>query len=161
MYARDEAVIATPIGTARLLSNGFSLSSVTLTHNTDLSRPASAILIETELQLNQWFAGERRVFTVPLTPLTTPRGQALRDAILAVGFGETTNYGALARHVASGARAIGQACARNPLPIIVPCHRILAAQGRLGAYSAGDGPTTKQWLLDFERGHCPGQTLLI
>lgn len=106
-------------------------------------------------QLNQWFAGERTIFDVPLAPAATPRGQALRDAMIAIGYGATISHGELARAAASSARAIGQACARNPFPIIAPCHRILNADGRLGAYSAGLGPATKHWLLDHERRHRP------
>ena len=61
------------------------------------------------------------------------------------------SYGALAQETGSAARAIGQACARNPFPILVPCHRVLGAGGVLGAYSAGEGPHTKSRLLDLER----------
>ena len=85
-----------------------------------------------------------------MVPLAGPRGEALRAGIAAVGYGETLSYGALARTIGSGARAVGQACARNPYPLVIPCHRILAAGGALGAYSASDGPATKQWLLDHE-----------
>ncbi|WP_244624418.1 methylated-DNA--[protein]-cysteine S-methyltransferase [Sphingomonas sp. So64.6b] len=68
----------------------------------------------------------------------------MRDAMVAIPFGGTTSYGMLSR-------SIGPACARKPFPIVVPCHRVLNADGALGAYSAGDGPATKQWLLDHER----------
>lgn len=102
-------------------------------------------------QIAQWFAGERQDFDVPLTPAPTPRGDTLRQGLVAVGFGETLSYGALAQRLGSSARAIGQLCARNPFPLIVPCHRIVGSGGALGHYSAGEGPTTKFWLLDHER----------
>ena len=75
----------------------------------------------------------------------------LRQAIVDIAYGTTASYGALAKAIGSSPRAIGQACARNPFPIIVPCHRILGAGGALGAYSAGEGPITKSRLLDHER----------
>ena len=61
------------------------------------------------------------------------------------------SYCALSRRLSSGARALGQACARNPFPIVVPCHRVLNADGTLGAYSGGDGPATKHRLLAHEQ----------
>ena len=155
MYARDEAIIATPIGTIRLTSEGSTLTSVTISRNLAIAAPANAVLRQAQNEMDQWFAGERQLFSLPLAAPVSPRGQTLRDAIAAIGYGETLSYGALARQIGSGARAIGQACARNPFPIIIPCHRVLAAQGRLGAYSGAEGPVTKQWLLDFERAHLP------
>ncbi len=77
----------------------------------------------------------------------------MREGLIAVGYGETVSYGELAKRLDSGPRAIGQLCARNPFPIVVPCHRVLGAGGALGSYSAGDGPATKQWLLDHEQRH--------
>ncbi|HWL46290.1 MAG TPA: methylated-DNA--[protein]-cysteine S-methyltransferase, partial [Sphingomonadaceae bacterium] len=92
-------------------------------------------------------------FALPLSPAGTPRGPAHRAAIMAIGYGETASYGEVARAIGSSPRAVGQACARNPLPIIVPCHRVLGAGGAIGHYSAGDGIATKCWLLSHEKGH--------
>jgi methylated-DNA-[protein]-cysteine S-methyltransferase len=155
MYARDEAIIATPIGTIRLTSDGSFLTSVSITRDSPIREPSVAVLEQAKTEMNQWLAGERTGFSVPLAPSASARSQILRDAIAAINYGETLSYGALARKIGSGARAIGQACARNPFPIIIPCHRVLAAQGKLGAYSGGEGPVTKLWLLDFERKHRP------
>lgn len=156
MYARDEAVIATPVGNIRVTSNGGRLSAISITDD-PVARSADTDLVrEAVRQLQQWFAGERTSFDLPLMPAHSARGEALRQAIAGIGYGDTISYGALARLASSGARAIGQACARNPFPILIPCHRVLAAQGKLGAYSAGDGPTTKQWLLDHERRYRKG-----
>jgi len=70
---------------------------------------------------------------------------------MAIPPGETISYGALARIAGSSPRAIGQACARNPFPIVVPCHRVVGSGGAIGHYSAGRGIITKSWLLDHER----------
>lgn len=109
------------------------------------------VIREALRQLNAYFAGRLTVFDLPLAPSLTPRGDALRQAIVAVPYGRTASYGDLAQAIGSSPRAIGQACARNPFPIVVPCHRILGAGGGLGAYSAGQGPITKSRLLDLER----------
>ncbi|MFZ5748613.1 MAG: methylated-DNA--[protein]-cysteine S-methyltransferase [Pseudomonadota bacterium] len=160
MYARDFALIATPVGTIRLEGGDLALESVTILPERCGPRAGSAAVtrMATE-QIEQWFAGVRTDFTVPLAASATPRGRALRNGIIAIGYGDTASYGALARQLGSSARAVGQACARNRFPILVPCHRILGAGGLLGAYSAGDGPATKQWLLDHE-WRISGRTLL-
>lgn len=151
MYARDNGEFATPIGTVALSAVGETLTAVRLIAGKPGQKPHSAVLIEAARQIAAWFAGDRRDFDLKLAPARTVRGQTLRDAIVAIGYGETIGYGALAAQIGSGARAIGQACARNPFPLIVPCHRVLAAHGALGAYSAGDGPATKAWLIAHER----------
>lgn len=151
MYARDDTIIATPIGDVRLTSDGQWLTSVSIGQFGPAKPPVSRLLRSAADQLHAWMSGQQTDFDLPLLPAATPRGQALRAAIAAIGYGETMSYGALARTIGSGARAVGQACARNPFPIIIPCHRVLAAGGALGAYSGGDGPVTKKWLLDHEQ----------
>ncbi len=154
MYARDEALIATPIGGVRLIADGDHIAAIRIEPgNSDNITPTTDLLRHAVEQLQQWFAGKRQHFELPLAPAATPRGQALRDGMIGIGYGDTLSYGALSRQLGSSARAMGQACARNPFPIVVPCHRVLNADGALGAYSGGDGPTTKQWLLDHEQRH--------
>ena len=79
--------------------------------------------------------------------------------MLAIPFGETRSYGALATRAGGVPRAIGQACGRNPIPIIVPCHRVVAAGGRLGGFSGGDGLPTKRRLLAHEGATEPAPDL--
>jgi methylated-DNA-[protein]-cysteine S-methyltransferase len=101
-------------------------------------------------QLTEYFAQQRRDFGLPLAPAATPFQDKLRHAMCAIPYGETRSYADLARDLASAPRAVGQGCGRNPLPIIVPCHRVVAATGQLGGFSAGDGPATKHQLLTHE-----------
>jgi len=101
-------------------------------------------------QLSAWFQGRLHEFDLPLEPLTSPRGEAHRAAIRNIGYGSTASYGELARALGSSPRAVGQACRRNPLPIIIPCHRVVGAGGSIGHYSAGEGIKTKLWLLQHE-----------
>lgn len=99
-------------------------------------------------QLAEYFAGTRREFDLPIAISPGLTGRVMR-ALLAIPFGETRTYGELARAVGASARAVGQACGANPLPILVPCHRVLAAGG-LGGYSAPSGIETKVALLRLE-----------
>lgn len=147
MYARDHAAIATPIGLVRVEGDA-ALTRITIDREGAAERPASTLLREAAEQLAAYFAGERLTFDLPLAPLRTPRGEVLRAAMMAVAAGETARYGEVAARIGSSARAIGQACRNNPLPIVVPCHRIV---GGTGHYSAGEGIRTKNWLLDHER----------
>ena len=157
MYARDTALIATPIGVIRIMGDEHRITSIRVEGGDDAPIEArTAAVALAAAQLTAWFSGERTDFDLPLAPAATPRGGALRQGMIGIGYGETMSYGALAKSIDSGPRAIGQACARNPYPIVVPCHRILNADGSLGAYSAGNGPATKQWLLDRERRHSKG-----
>jgi methylated-DNA-[protein]-cysteine S-methyltransferase len=159
MYARDHALIATPIGAIRIEGGDGVLTGIRI-GGEDVPSAGSATAVRAAVeQLEQWFAKEREDFDLPLAPTGTPRGEALRAGLIAVGYGETLSYGALARALGSSPRAIGQLCSRNSFPIVVPCHRILGEGGRLGNYSGGDGPKTKSWLLEHERRHVKGTLL--
>lgn len=151
-YAPEIARIATPIGIITLCGNGDRLSTISIDSAAAdaLVPPVSPLLTEAVAQLNAYFDGTLRVFDLPLAPAATDRGEALRKGMVEIGFGTTRTYGALSKILGSSPRAIGQACARNPYPIVVPCHRVLAAGDKLGAYSAGAGPVTKAYLLNHE-----------
>lgn len=108
------------------------------------------LLAAAKRQLDAYFDGGADGFDLPLAPAGTPFQKRVWAAMRAVPRGEVRTYGELARVVGSAARAVGLACAANPLPIIVPCHRIVGAGGRLGGYSGGDGVDTKIALLRLE-----------
>ena len=149
-----KAIIDSPIGAIIIEVDDERLCSVRITGSTSCAKaaPTDSIASKAAAEIRAYFGGELKVFDLPLTPAASDRGQALREAISAIPFGDTLSYGALARLACSGARAIGQACSRNPFPLIVPCHRVLASGGQLGHYSAGNGLATKSWLLDHENG---------
>lgn len=102
-------------------------------------------------QLKEYFAGERTEFSLPLAARGTPFQQRVWNELLGVGYGTTITYTELARRVGhpTSVRAVGGANGRNPICVIVPCHRVVGADGSLTGYSAG--VETKRWLLDFER----------
>jgi methylated-DNA-[protein]-cysteine S-methyltransferase len=108
----------------------------------------SELLTEACRQLEDYFAGRRQVFDLPLKFEAGLIGEVQR-AMCAIPFGETRTYGDLARALGAPAQAIGQACGANPVPILIPCHRILAASG-LGGYSGSGGIETKVALLRLE-----------
>lgn len=150
-YAPTLALIATPIGMVAIEGDDDALAAIRIIPQRDEERPGVGLAVrEAARQLRAYFTESRFAFDLPLAPAATVRGQALREAIIAVPPGETRTYGELSALAASSPRAVGQACARNPFPILVPCHRVLAGGGRLGAYSAGAGPITKSWLLTHE-----------
>ena len=151
MYARDAASIATPIGLVRVTGTADRIDAIEILATGDAVASGPPAIREALRQIEAYFAGRLTAFDLPLAPSPTERGAVLRQGIVDIAFGETASYGALAKAIRSSPRAIGQACARNPFPIVVPCHRILGAGGALGAYSAGDGPITKSRLLDHER----------
>lgn len=109
------------------------------------------LLREAVAQLQAYFDGAQARFDLPLAPAGTVFQRRVWDALRAIPLGETRTYGDVARALGSSPRAIGQANGANPIPLLIPCHRVLASGGVLGGYSGGDGPPTKLWLLEHER----------
>lgn len=110
------------------------------------------VLQAAAVQLQEYFAGTRRQFDLPLDlQAGTPFQQAVWRALIGIGYGQTSSYGALASHIGhpTAARAVGAAVGRNPLSIIVPCHRIMGTKGQLTGYAGGLG--RKEALLRLER----------
>lgn len=106
------------------------------------------LLLEALAQLQAYFDRRLTRFDLPLH-FGTGLHERVRRAMFAIPLGETRTYGDLARDLHTPAQAIGQACGANPIPILIPCHRILGAQG-LGGFSAWGGVETKVWLLKHE-----------
>ena len=104
-------------------------------------------------QLADYFAGNRTIFDVPIALAGSDHQQGVWAALLDIPFGDVISYGELARRIASAPRAVGTACGRNPIAILVPCHRVIATDGRLTGYSAGAGIETKRQLLALEGQH--------
>lgn len=114
----------------------------------DGGHPLVRLAIE---QLAEYFAGRRREFHLPLAPAGTAFQMRVWQALRAIPYGETRSYGELARAIGSprAARAVGAANGANPIAIVVPCHRVIQSDGRLGGY--GGGRELKQFLLDLEK----------
>ena len=113
-------------------------------------RPSSPLLRATAAQLAEYFAGRRRVFDLPLRPQGTPFQLAAWEALRRIPYGETRSYGeqAVAVGQAGAARAVGMANARNPIVVVIPCHRVIGSDGSLTGFAAG--LARKQGLLQLE-----------
>ena len=168
------AALDTPVGQ---VSVGCSQAGVTQVRFGSAPHPAAGSAVrptpgpgtgpdlrgEALTQLAEYFSGRRRRFDLPLDWSATSRlqRQVLGVLLDSVGYGETVSYGTLARRVRSAGhgtflppRAIGQVMGSNPIPLVVPCHRVVAAGG-LGGYSGGTGLEVKRWLLVFEGASPP------
>jgi len=152
--------IETPTGPVIAVSDGVAITRVTwledrdaATFEAELSRGEDDVSRETARQLGAYFAAELTAFSVPLR---YDRGSdfeiAIWNEMRAIPHGEVRTYGDLADRTKAIARAVGTACGRNPIPIIIPCHRVVGSDGKLVGFSGGKGVETKSWLLDFERG---------
>ena len=155
--------VATPVGELLLAATPRGLVQVAyFDHERALAELAGAIsprvlrgpLVEPRRQLDEYFAGRRRVFDLPLD-FRLSRG--FRRAVLAqlreIDYGSTRSYADIAAAAGSprAVRAVGTACATNPLPVVVPCHRVVRSDGSPGGYAGG--PEAKRLLLDLEGGH--------
>jgi methylated-DNA-[protein]-cysteine S-methyltransferase len=121
-------------------------------------RAADAVLAMAVEQLDEYFAGTRTVFDLPLDPVGTDFQQQAWAVLRTIPFGETITYGEQARRLgsASKSRAVGAANGRNPISIIVPCHRVVGSTGSLTGFAGG--LDTKAWLIGHEQQACAGLT---
>jgi methylated-DNA-[protein]-cysteine S-methyltransferase len=151
--------IESPFGPLILTSAGGALTALDWTRSNSGQAGADApddispdeVLKEAARQLDAYFAGRSQTFTLPLAPAGTVFRQKVWNAMQAIPYARTATYGDLARAVGTAARAVGGACGANPLPIIIPCHRVVGGSGAPGGYSGLGGLETKSWLLDHER----------
>lgn len=148
--------ISSPIGGLRLTSDGVALTGL-YTPSGGRERPRGPSHVDDEgpfrvarAELEQYFAGERRKFTLLLAPLGTEFERAVWRALLEIPHGMTLSYQQLAIRVGrpGAARAVGRANAHNPIAVIVPCHRVIGADGSLTGYAGG--VEIKRWLLEHE-----------
>ena len=108
------------------------------------------LLAEAARQLAAYFDKSLRDFDLPVRPAGSPFQQAVWRAMCRIPAGATRSYGAIAAEVGAPAQAVGGACGSNPIPIIIPCHRVLGGDRRITGYSGGNGIPTKVWLLEHE-----------
>lgn len=149
--------VESPIGRLELTSEGKALTSLTIERDGQLpfdSVPehSNRVLDRAANQLNEYFSGRRRSFSIPLAARGTEFQHAIWDQLTALEWGEVTTYGELGLGTgrATAGRAVGGAIGANPIPVIVPCHRVLGSDGRVTGYSGGSGIPTKLWLLEHE-----------
>jgi methylated-DNA-[protein]-cysteine S-methyltransferase len=144
-----------PVGPLLLIEDAGRLAEIRFDAAGEPDRDETPLLARARSQIDEYFAGRRKTFDLPLTPARTGFQRRVREAMVAIPCGQTLSYGEIA-HIAGGApRAVGQACGANMLPLVVPCHRVLAANG-IGGYSGGRGLDTKRFLLAIEKDGAVG-----
>lgn len=147
----DTVIFDSPVGPLHVCADGHCIVYLKFGDG-PASTGETPSLARALAQLVAYFNGGATGFDLPLVAPQTPFQAKVRAAMLAIPFGETRSYGDIAQAIGGAPRAVGQACGRNPLPIIVPCHRVLAAGGSIGGFSGGDGRPTKRKLLAHEAG---------
>jgi methylated-DNA-[protein]-cysteine S-methyltransferase len=138
----------TPLGEVTISEDGGAI--VALDWGRGRDQEATPLLREACDQLQKYFDGKRMSFDLPLAPEGSDFQKRVWAALCAIPPGETRSYVDIARTIGSAPRAVGGANGANPIPLFIPCHRVIAADGSLGGYSGGDGPATKRYLLDHE-----------
>lgn len=141
---RNVLVVASPVGRLRLVASDKGLVAIDVRNNagqvvTANDSSAQAILLKTKKQLEQYFAGKRTSFDIALDLVGTEFQVQAWRALCRIPFGKTISYGRQAANIKKpkAFRAVGSANGKNPIPIIVPCHRVVAGDGSLGGYSLG------------------------
>ena len=150
--------LPTPVGPLQLVADDHGLRRIgfaTARHPAPPSpgwKRSPHALAFARVQLEEYFAGARQAFELPLHPLGTPFQLGVWDELARIPYGGTISYGELARRIGQpqAMRAVGAANGRNPLPIVLPCHRVIGADGSLTGF--GGGLPTKRALLDLEQG---------
>jgi methylated-DNA-[protein]-cysteine S-methyltransferase len=165
------AIVGSPLGDLGLVASADGLHAIhfeSARHGAPLAEvarrydavaphdAARAVLELAAAQLAGYFAGARTAFQLPLAPRGTDFQRRVWRALGEIPFGTTISYGALALRLGDvrATRAVGAANGRNPIPIVVPCHRVIGADGSLTGF--GGGIDRKRWLLDHERSHATG-----
>lgn len=149
-----DAVMASPLGRLGIEARDALTNIDFVSAHTPLRAPATALARRVCAQLQAYFKNPVARFRLPLAPAGTDYQQRVWRAMSKIPAGEARRYGDLARQLKSAPRAVGGACRANPVPIIVPCHRVVAANGDGGYMGATHGPrlNIKRWLLAHERG---------
>lgn len=139
-----------PVGPLTLFEEDGAIIAVEWGWPPETDEPPAPVLERAREQLDAYFDGKLHAFDLPLAPMGTAFQQKVWQALSRIPFGATRSYGELAAELGTAPRALGGACGRNPLPILIPCHRVLAANRAMGGYSGMDGTDTKRFLLRLE-----------
>lgn len=150
---RSRLTVETPLGRLTVVAGETAVEELYLPGDTPeetVPERRTALLCRAEKELREYFRGTRQDFDLPLAPAGTPFQQKVWQELCRIPYGRTASYGEIARRIGlpKGPRAIGQANHRNPIPILIPCHRVIAAHGGLGGY--GGGTDIKIRLLKLE-----------
>lgn len=150
-------VMGSPVGDITLISDADSLCAIYWPNQKpdgkkfpELEKKDSKVLRSATKQLSSYFKGNRKEFDLPLRPVGTDFQEQVWQALTTIGYGETVSYGDIANHIKNpkAVRAVGAAIGRNPISIIIPCHRVIGSNGKLTGFAGG--LSTKEFLLNLE-----------
>ena len=152
-------VMPSPVGDLRVVEHGGAITAIEFSPFRDHDgRPRGArsddnpVLVEAVAQLRAYFARELKEFDLPLAPVGSTFQMSVWDQLVQIGYGDTASYGEIARRLGktnAASRAVGLANGSNPIPIVIPCHRVIGANGTLTGYAGGI--ERKQTLLEIEQ----------
>ncbi|MBL8668814.1 MAG: methylated-DNA--[protein]-cysteine S-methyltransferase [Rhodospirillales bacterium] len=142
--------VASPFGTLTVFAEDDAIVAIEWGRGPQPPGKETLLLHTARRQLEDYFDGALRQFTLPLRPAGTTFQQRVWTRLAAIPYGTCATYGVLAHELGTGPRALAHACATNRLPILIPCHRVVGARGAMGGYSGGDGINTKRALLRLE-----------
>ncbi len=151
-------VVESSIGQLRIVERDGAITAIEFSPFVDTGRPrgersdSAAVLVEAARQLGEYFAGERRDFELPLAPRGSEFQQTVWEQLEKIPYGETASYGEIAKRLGrtnAASRAVGLANGSNPISVVIPCHRVIGANGNLTGYAGG--LTRKQTLLSLEQ----------
>lgn len=145
------STMESPIGTLYLIGTKDYLCQIKIHCPKEITRQDLPLFQETQRQLKEYFSGKRKVFQLPIFFQGTPFQEKVWRSLLNIPYGTTKSYQEIAREIGNekAVRAVGGAVHRNPLPLILPCHRVIGKNGSLVGF--GLGLSTKKWLLEHER----------
>lgn len=149
------AILPAPTFAIGIRATADAITEIAYLEPRPASPPKTPLAREAVRQLSAYLADPKFVFSLPLAPAGTLFQRRVWQGIAAIPCGATLTYGELAQAIGSGPRAVGNACGANPYPIVIPCHRVIAAGGGLGGFSRARGGfllEVKRWLLAHERG---------
>lgn len=157
-----------PIGPIGIWASPRGVIRLTIGHVLTITTPnsdqtAQAILDQALEEVAAYLAGQLRRFTVPINwQVISPKSRPILEYTYTIPYGEVRTYGEIAQHLGrpNAARAVGSAMAHNPIPLIIPCHRVVSHDRSLHGYGAGEGLPTKAWLLQLEGHHIVNQRVV-
>ncbi len=147
--------LESPFGQVSFMVENDRLARIQFEANPNLLDEGDPLLDETARQLTAYFAGKLYKFDLPLAAPHSTFQARIRHCMIEIPYGRMRTYGEIAAELGSASQAVGQSCGSNPIPIVVPCHRVVASGGKLGGFSGGDGAPTKKKLLNHEAVHAP------
>jgi methylated-DNA-[protein]-cysteine S-methyltransferase len=147
-----QSTFESPVGHINLTADGETIIELSMTKTPGPSNGSAKVLKEAQKQLTEYFKGKRKDFTFKHEARGTKFQQSVWNEIARIPFGEVISYADIAREIGKpqASRAVGGAVGSNPIPLIIGCHRVLGASGKITGYSGGEGIPTKRWLLKLE-----------